>query len=293
MIPILVGASFGLGLAFVFSVIIKPRPSLEARVTSWAATPTHVSHDSTLTRSVLAQVWESVTRALSASTSISNRLARMRWDITVAQFRAQQLISGCLGASMGVALGLAAMMMSNPSPIVLVMLVVLGFAVGFIARDQWLTKKVKEREQKQAEEFPTIAELLALAVAAGQPPSAALERIVEISHGEFCDELRFIVAEIRTGTRFVDAFDSLAMRTEVTSIARFAESLGIAVDRGTPLIEVLHAQAADVRESARRQMIETAARKEIAMMLPVVFLLLPVTVVIAFYPGFIGLSLGP
>ena len=35
---------------------------------------------------------------------------------------------------------------------------------------------------------------------------------------------------------------------------------------------------------------EAGARKEIAMMLPVVFLLLPLTVVFALFPGFYGLS---
>ena len=87
------------------------------------------------------------------------------------------------------------------------------------------------------------------------------------------------------------AFDRLAARTGVSSIARFAEGLAIAVERGTPLVDVLHAQAADVRESGRRELMEVGGRKEVAMMIPVVFLILPVTVVFAFFPGYIGLHL--
>jgi tight adherence protein C len=63
------------------------------------------------------------------------------------------------------------------------------------------------------------------------------------------------------------------------------------MERGTPLADVLHAQAADVREAGRRLLIETAARKEIAMMAPVVFFVLPVTILFAFYPGVLGLRL--
>ena len=37
---------------------------------------------------------------------------------------------------------------------------------------------------------------------------------------------------------------------------------------------------------------ETAGKKEIAMMVPVVFLVLPVTVLFAVYPGFAFLRLG-
>lgn len=69
------------------------------------------------------------------------------------------------------------------------------------------------------------------------------------------------------------------------------ESLAVALERGTPLVEVLHAQAADVRDAARRELMEVGGRKEVSMMIPVVFLVLPVTVIFAFYPGLVGLSL--
>jgi tight adherence protein C len=55
---------------------------------------------------------------------------------------------------------------------------------------------------------------------------------------------------------------------------------------------VLHAQTADAREAGRRALIETGGRKEIAMMVPVVFLVLPLSVLFALFPGFYGLSLG-
>ena len=64
----------------------------------------------------------------------------------------------------------------------------------------------------------------------------------------------------------------------------------VAVERGTPLAEVLRAQAQDVREAGRRALMEAGGRKEIAMMVPVVFLVLPVTVLFAVFPGFTFLS---
>ena len=74
-------------------------------------------------------------------------------------------------------------------------------------------------------------------------------------------------------------------------VARFAQGIAVSVERGTPLADVLHAQAADVREAGRRELIETAARKEVLMMVPVIFLVLPVTVLFAFWPGLVGLRL--
>jgi tight adherence protein C len=48
----------------------------------------------------------------------------------------------------------------------------------------------------------------------------------------------------------------------------------------------------DARESSRRALIEAGGRKEIAMMVPVVFLVLPISVLFVLFPGFYGLSLG-
>ena len=66
-------------------------------------------------------------------------------------------------------------------------------------------------------------------------------------------------------------------------------TLSRSLERGTPLADVLHAQAADVREAGRRALIESAARREVLMMVPVVFLVLPVTVLFALFPGLISI----
>ena len=65
-----------------------------------------------------------------------------------------------------------------------------------------------------------------------------------------------------------------------------------AIDRGAPLAQVLQAQAADAREDAKRVLIEKAGRKEIYMLLPLVFLILPLSVLIAVFPGIVLLRLG-
>ena len=140
-------------------------------------------------------------------------------------------------------------------------------------------------------EFPTVAELLALSVAAGEAPGAALDRVVRRSGGRLSEVLAEVLARVRSGEQITDALDRLAATTGLPVVSRFAHGVAVAIERGTPLADVLHAQAADVREAGRRALIEQASRKEIAMMAPVVFLVLPTTVVFAFWPGFVGLTL--
>ena len=103
--------------------------------------------------------------------------------------------------------------------------------------------------------------------------------------GELAGEVDRALADARAGTPLDVALERMADRTGLVPLARFAEAIAVAVDRGTPLAEVLHAQAADVREAGRRALMETGGKKEIAMMVPVVFLVLPVTVIFAVFPG--------
>ena len=134
-------------------------------------------------------------------------------------------------------------------------------------------------------EFPTVAELLALAVTAGEGAPAALDRVARLSRGELSVELTRCLARARAGASLPSALQGLADRTGLPSLARFVDGIIVAVERGTPLAEVLRAQAQDARESGRQAVIEEGGRREIAMMVPVVFLVLPVTVLFAVYPG--------
>ena len=93
----------------------------------------------------------------------------------------------------------------------------------------------------------------------------------------------------RAGVPLMDALQQVADQTSLDPLARFVDGLLVAIERGTPLAEVLRAQAADVREAGKRRLLEAGGRKEIAMMVPVVFLVLPVTVLFALFPGLISI----
>jgi len=55
---------------------------------------------------------------------------------------------------------------------------------------------------------------------------------------------------------------------------------------------VLRAQAQDAREAAKRGLLEVAGKKEVAMLVPVVFLILPMTILFAVFPGIFVLQAG-
>lgn len=234
---------------------------------------------------------DTVERVLGGATSVRRRLERADLDRSVHDFRVEQVLWGLAAFAVAAAYGVLRAVRDPSSGLVSLALCLIAFVAGVLARDTHLSSQVKRRERQVLAEFPTVAELLALAVAAGESPVAALDRVVRRSGGALSSDLAKVLAAVRTGEPVGTAFDRMAAGTGLPLVARFAQGIAVAVERGTPLAEVLHAQAGDVREAGRRELIEVAARKEVLMMVPVVFLVLPVTVLFAFWPGLIGLHL--
>ena len=139
-------------------------------------------------------------------------------------------------------------------------------------------------------EFPVVADLLALSVVAGESPVDALQRVCSLTNGELARDLRRALAGAHAGTPVTTALSELAEETTMESFTRFLQGLVVAIERGTPLADVLRAQAVDVREVGKRALLEAGGRKEISMMVPVVFLILPVTVMFALFPGLLTLT---
>lgn len=302
----LLGACAGLGLLLVATrVRVIHRPTLALRVLPYVRDVPRLDHPAPMEEPTSSPVTAAagvfgpllraaadlVERVLGGATSVRRRLARAGLDKTVHDFRVEQVLWGVGGFAVVAGYCLLTALGGRGDTVSSLVLCLVGFATGVLARDTYLSSQVTVRERKVLAEFPVLAELLALAVAAGESPVAALDRVVRRSGGELSRDLAVVLAAVRTGEPVADAFDRMAATTGVPSVARFAQGVAVAVERGTPLAEVLHAQAADVREAGRRELIEVAARKEIFMMVPVVFLILPVTVLIAFWPGVIGLHL--
>src|SRR5699024_1671276 len=86
-----------------------------------------------------------------------------------------------------------------------------------------------DQAPRMAREFPTVADLLALAVAAGESPIAAMERVARTSTGALPEEFATTVADIRAGTSVAQALTSLGSRTPLTSLGRFGEGVAIAI----------------------------------------------------------------
>ena len=217
--------------------------------------------------------------------SLRERLRRAGEDENVSKFRAEQLLWALAGVGMMSAVTVIGVIQDRISvPAGIGLIAVCGVS-GVMARDWWLGERIKKREKMLITEFPALAELMALSVTAGESALGALERICRTSNGELSREFSDILAQTRTGSGLLPALYDFARRTQVPALNRFVDGVAVAIERGTPLADVLRAQAQDARDNAKRELMETAGKKEIAMLAPVVFFILPLTVVFAIFPG--------
>jgi tight adherence protein C len=234
----------------------------------------------------LEERWPAVMRPL------SDRLEAAGVDATPGEFRIEQIGWGLLAAStlvglsiMGVSGGIAVDLRGLP------LLAVTAFVAGFLARDWWLTRQTAARRAVTAEELPVALDLITLAIMSGESIPAAFARVADVLGGGMGGELRRTVADVRAGAPLVDALEAMKNRLPDYSVVRFVDAVCTGIERGAPLADVLRNQADDAREARRRTLLEMGGRREILMLLPVVFLILPVVVAIALLPGLVSLDL--
>lgn len=257
-------------------------------VPATAATRAILAPQPTAGSAMLALV-ASATRRPGRSDSIQTRLRRAgRADVQ--RYRLEQTSAGVAGCIAGGILGMVASAQGAPVIAVLV-LAAIGAVVGAMAIDWQLGQQVQRRMSRIRQQLPSTAELLAFSVAAGETPVAAIDRVTATLAGDLSDELRQALGDIRGGAPLDMALRGVCDRTGSPEVERFVDGLIVSMERGTPLADVLRAQAGDARAAQRRLLMEIAGRKDVAMLVPVVFFILPTVVLVALFPGLQGLRL--
>lgn len=139
-------------------------------------------------------------------------------------------------------------------------------------------------------ELPTILDRLSVCFSAGLSVPDAFARIGTDSNGILGNEVRAIARDVTVGVTLVDACAASERRVRHDSWTRLIEHLLGARRHGTPIADIVRSLAADERAAAGRRLIEAASARETYMLLPLVFVILPMTVLVAVFPGLVALG---
>lgn len=227
----------------------------------------------------------------STNQSVTRRLRQLGGRQTLASFRRSQgLWAGC-GAALGMGVAIAAVTLRRVPIPFSILFIALGAIGGGLARDRYLTSQAKNYQRLLNMQLPDAAELLALAVGAGEGLAAALERVAASASGIVGQEFGRATRAVKAGLPMSRALSQISAANDSQPLSRLVDATITAVERGTPLAPVLRAQAADCRAQSRKMLLEEGGKREIAMLLPVVFVILPQGVLFALYPGLLALRL--
>lgn len=206
---------------------------------------------------------------LGGTEQIDRRLAQSRASVSLEYFRAQQLVFGVVGLIAGTVLVVvSSSTMAVPVMTQLAIPVVLA-VVGIVVRDLVLRSAARRRIARIDSELPTVLEFLTLSLSAGETVLDGLRRVARVSSGELAREFAVVVTEVNSGVGLVAALESRASALALPAFTRCVEQMTGALDRGTPLSDVLRAQAQDSREDTKRALLEAAGKKEVTMLIPV------------------------
>lgn len=215
------------------------------------------------------------------------RLAQVGQENGYEEFRMKQILRAAIGAT---AIFVVALFATKTPTFAMIMSALAGSGIFFLM-DHQLSREVIAYRRSIESEFASVIEMLTLSLSAGETPLGAITRISLRSKGLLGSEFRKVTESVRCGNSFQDSLDSFGRRVDSVVIRRFVDSLVTAMSRGAPLIEVLQRHAAEARQNQRNILMDKAGKAELSMMVPVVFLILPISVLFALWPSLTHLNL--
>lgn len=141
-------------------------------------------------------------------------------------------------------------------------------------------------------ELPEVLDLLVVNLRAGDGIYRSFSSVVPKCEGELAKELTRVLRAVQFGAAFGDEIKRVAISIPQPQVIEFTNKIALALERGTPLAQMLSELSASTRAEIRNMLLRQAGKNETRMLIPLVFLILPITVLFAIYPSLELLNFG-
>ncbi len=156
-----------------------------------------------------------------------------------------------------------------------------------------LIRKITGTEIKQSEvneELVSILQMISIMISSGESPMSAIRYVSKRSEGILPKLIRESLSKYEAGRSITQTLDFLATATCSTQVRRLTNSIQIAINRGTPILDVLNNQVLALNKQINFNLMKRSGKSEITLLIPVVFLILPVSISFAIWPSLYGLN---
>jgi len=160
----------------------------------------------------------------------------------------------------------------------------------------WLKQLIRKltgsevKESELNEELVNILQMLSIMISAGESPMMALRYISQRSVGYIPELIDQSFSKYESGRNLAQTLEQIAIATGSSQVRRLTNSIQIAIQRGTPILDVLNNQVQSLNKQINLALLKKSGKSEIALLIPVVFLILPVSISFAIWPSIYGLN---
>lgn len=135
------------------------------------------------------------------------------------------------------------------------------------------------RHRSMRHELAAVTDFVALSVSAGLSVENALIQVPRYFRGVIADT----IASRATGTSGLDVLKVLAQ--DSSDARSLLDALVVCEATGAPAAQVLHEQSRAAATRVRADALASAGRREVLMLIPIVFFVFPAVVLVAVFPG--------
>lgn len=170
---------------------------------------------------------------------------------------------------------------------------VLALALGYLAPEFWLGRRMKQRQTNIRLGLPDCLDLMVVCIEAGLSLDQAVSRTadeMQATQPELSDELKLVILEQRAGRPRLDAWRNLAERADLEVVRTLVASIVQADQFGTSIAKTLRVYSDGLRTRRRQQVEELAAKTAVKLVFPLVFFIFPSLFVVALGPSILAIQ---
>jgi len=177
-------------------------------------------------------------------------------------------------------------MMFTGSDIMLWILFVVCFLLGFSLPTMLLNSRISTRQRDMLGNFSTTVDLTALIIESGLDYMTAFDRIIKIAREKTTleEEIGKMLNEVKLGYSRREALERMAARTGVQEIRSFVSLIIQSDELGTSLVDLLRNFSIDLRTRRLNKAEKLAAQASTKMLFPLFVFIFPTVFILILAP---------